>query len=183
MSYTFITAARITMSREGFDTWMDAPVPPASRIENPSAMFAGWWWSDRTPQWSTDADAETPRSVLAERADDPQTLTVLRHHDGALEAYLWTVGHSGFWEPPAQQLLLMLAGAAAVKTDDTEDHVLFWEDAAGTLPTRDESALISLLAVGRDSARFVGRRPLADLLTRLAPVEEAFAELAESHDD
>ncbi|MFF5231647.1 hypothetical protein [Dactylosporangium sp. NPDC000521] len=183
MSFTFITAARIAMSREGFDTWLDAPVPPASRIENPAEMFAGWWWSDRTPQWSTDAVVETPRSVLAARAADPQALTVLRHHDGALEAYLWTVGHSGFWEPPAQRLLLMLAGAAAFKTDDTEDHVLFWEDAAGTLPSGNDPALISLLAVGRGSARFVGSRPLTDLLTRLAPVEEAFAELAESYDD
>jgi hypothetical protein len=150
VSFTFVTAARITLTRKGFDAETQA----------------------------------TPRDLLTARITaDPEALTVLRHRDGALEAYLWTVGHSGAWETPAQRLLLMLAGAAAFKDDDAEDHILFWEDAAGTLPTRNEDALLALLAVGRRHARFVGGRPLADLLTVLEPAEEAFAELAESMED
>lgn len=182
MSYTFITAARITMPRKGFEAWLDAPAAPA--VENPAAMFAGWYWSDRAAaaDWS-DLPAATPRDLITARLADTETLTVLRHHDGALEAYLWTVGHSGAWELPARQLLLMLAGASRYKDDDTEDHVLFWEDAAGSLPTRDEDAVLALLAVGRGYARFTGKRPLGPLLARLEPVEEAFAELAESVED
>ncbi|MET7426592.1 hypothetical protein [Dactylosporangium sp. NPDC005555] len=181
MSYTFITAARIAMPGKAFDEWLDTPVPDATIIENPSAMFTGWWWSDRTPDGPFSAPGATPRSLVA--ALDSVGITVLRHHDGALEAYLWTPGQSGFWEAPARQLLLMLAGAAAFKDGDTEDHVLFWEDAAGALPFRNEDALIALLTVGRGYARFTGRRPLADLLTALEPAEAAFAELAESYDD
>ncbi|MFC4036970.1 hypothetical protein ACFO1B_00925 [Dactylosporangium siamense] len=179
MSYTFITAARITMPRKGFDAWLGTPLPPASTISNPASMFEGWYWSSREASSTWTSSATTPRDLLAERLTDPTTLTVVRHHDGALEAYLWTVGYSGAWEGPAQQLLLMLAGAGAFKDDDSMDHVLFWEDAAGALPTRNEDALLALLAVDRQGARFIGRRPLADLLAGLSPVEEAFAELAE----
>ncbi len=178
MSYTFVTAARITLSRKGFDAWLDTPVPAAA-IENPAAMFEGWYWSDRAApaDWSDVATGVTPRDLVAARLADTETLTVLRHHEGALEAYLWTVGRTGAWEPTARQLLLMLAGAGAFKDDAAEDHVLFWEEPAGTLPT---DALLALLAVDRRGARFVGKRPLDALLAALEPAEAAFADLAEA---
>ena len=159
MSFTFITAARIAMPRKGFDAWLDTAI--GASISNPAAMFSGWYWSDRVSptDWSDVATGATPRDVLTARVNDTEVLTVLRYQDGALEAYLWTVGYSGAWEAPARRLLLMLAGVAAFKDDDTEDHVLFWEDAAGALPTRNEDALLSLLAVGKGHARFVGQAP------------------------
>ncbi|WP_327002895.1 hypothetical protein OHA72_48705 [Dactylosporangium sp. NBC_01737] len=185
MSYTFVTAARIVMPREGFESWLDAPVASGTVIENPAEMFAGWYWGDREGEadWSDAETGQTARQLLAERVASPEAMTVLRYRNGALEAYLWTVGYSGFWETPARQLLLMLAGAGAFKADDTEDYVLFWEDAGGMLPERNEDALLALLAAGRRRVRFAGKRPLADILGRLKPVEEAFHELAEALDD
>ncbi|WP_326557355.1 hypothetical protein [Micromonospora sp. NBC_01796] len=191
VSFTFVTAARIPMPRTGFDSWLDVPIASAAVIENPADMFVGWYWGDREGQadW-TDAETDlTPRELLAGRVaascavNGDGVLTVLRYRDGALEAYLWTVGYPGVWETAARRLLLMLAGAGAVKDDGPDGYVLFWEDAAGMLPRRDQDSPLALLTVNNSRVRFVGKRPLADLLAEPEPVEDAFAELAEALDE
>jgi hypothetical protein len=42
---------------------------------------------------------------------------------------------------------------------------------------------LALLAVGEGRVRFVGKRPLGDLLAELKPIEDAFADLAEALDE
>ncbi|WP_326559165.1 hypothetical protein [Micromonospora sp. NBC_01796] len=191
MSFTFVTAARISMPRKGFDSWLDVPITSAAVIENPADTFVGWYWGDREGQadWGDTETDLTPRQLLAGRvaasctANGDEVLTVLRYRDGALEAFLWTVGYSGAWETTVRRLLLMLAGAAEVKDDGPDDYVLFWEDAVGMLPRRDPDSPLALLAVSKGRVRFVGKRPLVELLAELKPAEDAFADLAEALDE
>ncbi|GLY00239.1 hypothetical protein [Actinoplanes sp. NBRC 101535] len=185
MSYTFVTAARIRMPESSYREWLDTPVPTASIIENKADMFGGWCWDGRDcpDDWSTSETDWTPRRLLTARAAgaDGETFTVVRHRDGALEAYFWTVGEHVVWEFAARRLLLTLAGAARFTGDDGGGHVLFWEDTAGVLPDADN--LLALLAVDGGAARFAGPCPLDEVLAALAPVEEAFGELAEAFDE
>lgn len=39
MSDTFVVAARIPMSREGFEAWLATPIPGLSGIANPADMY------------------------------------------------------------------------------------------------------------------------------------------------
>ncbi|GAB7051208.1 hypothetical protein [Catenuloplanes indicus] len=176
MSYSFVVAGRLPMSRDAFGAWLDAPVPGPAVISNPGDMFAGWYWDDRPrpEDWSDAPATGTPRDLLAAR-DPEDTITVVRHERGALEAYLWTPAWSGAWAPAQQRLLLMLAGARV------PGHVLFWEDAAGALP--DADSLLALLSVTPDRARFLGRTDIGPLLDELRPVEEAFSEAAADPED
>ncbi|MFI5846076.1 hypothetical protein ACIA8K_40875 [Catenuloplanes sp. NPDC051500] len=173
MSFSFVVAGRIPMSPATYETWLDAPVPGSAIIDNPGDMFAGWYWDDRArpENWSNAPAGATPREIVATR-DPEDTITLVRHERGALEAYLWTPARSGHWTTGQQQLLLMLAGAG-----DT-GHVLFWEDASGSLPSGD-----SLLALLRGSRFVPAADDLDQLIDALRPAEDAFFEIAAGADD
>ncbi|WP_033342632.1 hypothetical protein [Catenuloplanes japonicus] len=176
MSYSFVVAARITISGEAFETWLDTPLPATVVIENPGDMFAGWYWDDRErpEDWSDAGTGITPRELLALR-DPEDTITLVRHRDGALEAYLWTPAQSGSWATGQQRLLLMLAGAGG------DGDVLFWEETDGSLPSED--SLLALLRVDAHGARFVEDALLGPILTALKPAEDAFYALIADAED
>ncbi|MEU7528204.1 hypothetical protein AB0A74_20920 [Saccharothrix sp. NPDC042600] len=187
MSDSFLVATRIPMSREGFERWLDTPVPGLDVIANPEAMFDGWLWhGDRRDDWST--PELTPRAFLADRVEQAcqgkPAVTVLLHRDGALEAYLFDMGYR---RPVVDAALLMFAGAGAVKSDPAEDTVLFWAETGGNLFDADDDGWLAVLSVGRDGARFVADRDLTDVVAGLRPAEDAFfdlvAVLAEEEED
>src|SRR5690242_13969811 len=110
-----MVAARIPMTREGFERWLDTPVPAPDAIANPGAMYDGWLWDGRQAddEWNLDTEGTTPRSFFTERVEDSlsgqPTMTVLRHRDGALEAYLFHLGYDR-WSVLTELLMFAAAG-------------------------------------------------------------------------
>ncbi|MGY0233991.1 hypothetical protein [Longispora urticae] len=174
MSDSFLIAARIPISREGFDRWLDGTGAP---IADPDRMYAGWYWDGDTPDWSPDPTV-TAREFFAGRVADScdgrSTITVLRHRDGALEAYLFDAGH----RPGTVHTALSLLAAAG--PPESASLALFWAETAGNLLDADSGAWLAVLAIGPDGgARFVADRDLTATVAGLRPVEEAFFEQAE----
>ncbi|MFD9733251.1 hypothetical protein [Umezawaea sp. NPDC059074] len=182
MSDSFMVAARIPLSREGFEAWLRTPVENLGVISNPEAMFDGWLWNDRRAdtEWDSVETGTTPAAYFAERVDasceGDEECGVLRYHDGALEAYLL---HFGYSERSVHTALLMLAAAGAVKSEPTEDTVLFWAETGANLWPADASGWLAVLSVSRDGARFVRSRDLTSTVAGLRPVESRFFDLVE----
>lgn len=168
---SYMLATRMPMSREGFDAWLAAPLAGLDVIANPDELWRGWAADGAKPDWDlTELDrTRTPLELLAARAAGGFTLA--RHHDRALEIYLYD------YHPDVHGTLtglLMLAGAGRFADGDADTPVLYWGgDVYPGLPFDDHSVL-SVLLVGRTAARFTARYPFAALTARLLPVEEAF---------
>ncbi|MEU5696194.1 hypothetical protein [Actinosynnema sp. NPDC020468] len=182
MSDSFMVAARIPMTREAFEAWLDTPTPdPAAVIANPTAVFDGWYWDGRAveDEWES-VETTTPREYFADRVGwacdgEPET-TVLLHRDGALEAYLF---HLGYDEAGVHTALALLAAAGPHKSADAEDVVLFWAETSGSLWRPEDKGWLAVLAVGRTGARFVADLDLAPAVAALKPVEQRFFELVD----
>ncbi|QXJ22457.1 hypothetical protein AGRA3207_003457 [Actinomadura graeca] len=179
MSDSFMVAARIPRAREAFERWLDTPVPEAAdAIENPDQMYTGWFWDGTSPQddWNLDREGKNPRTLFAEQIDKGQGVAVLRHRDGALEAYLL---HWGFDRWSVHMALLALAVAGPHKADGGDDHAIFWAETSGSLGPPDWDGRLACLAIGRTGARFTGRTDLTGVLAALGPAEDAFFALVE----
>jgi hypothetical protein len=182
LSDSFLVAARVPMSREGFEAWLRKPVTDLSGIANPHEMFDGWLWDGRRPDagWDGLEVGLTPGEYFAERVDDScgkaEECGVLLHRDGALEVYLFHVGYS---ERNIRTALLVLAAAGEFKSEPAEDAVLFWAETGANLWPADADGWLAVLSVGKDGARFVAERDLTDVVTGLRPVENRFFELVE----
>ncbi|GAA1362989.1 hypothetical protein [Catellatospora chokoriensis] len=180
---SYMLATRMPMSREGFDAWLHTPLPGRDVITNPDEMWLGWATADMAPDWELTAIAGSPAAVATYRASRTRTplellaaraaggFTLARHHDGALEIYLYDY-HADTHGTLTN--LLMLAGAGRFADGNAETPVLYWGgDVHPGLPIDDRSVL-SVLLVGRTAARFTARYPFPALTQRLLPVEEAF---------
>ncbi|GAA3220629.1 hypothetical protein GCM10010532_050420 [Dactylosporangium siamense] len=182
-------ATRMPMSRTGFEAWLDAPLPGLDIIENPAAMWTGWVDDAGDPDWDLadlagypaavtairEARGSTPRRLLAARAAGGST--VARHHDGALELYLYDY-HADTYG--TQTSLLMLAGAGRHAEAGAATPVLHWGgDVYPDLPLGGDQPLAVLL-VDRAGARFVDRYPVDALIERLRPVEAVFLAAGEA---
>ncbi|MFB8282295.1 hypothetical protein [Nocardia colli] len=184
MSDTFVVAARIPMGREAFEQWLETPAPGPEVIGNPGAMFDGWFWDGKAPDWRQAEEGVTPREYFADCfGDDTGGLTyVLRYREGALEAYLM---HFGFCESNIYTALVMLA--AAGRLSSATSLVLFWAETSGSMFAADSSGWLATLSVGVDGAQFAADIDLTatiaelraaeasyfDLLVRLSEVEES----------
>ncbi|GAB4058451.1 hypothetical protein [Catellatospora paridis] len=180
---SYMLATRMPMSRDGFDAWLSTPLPGHDVIANPDEMWLGWATGDLTPDWELTAIADSPAAVATYRASRTRTplellaaraaggFTLARHHDGALEIYLYDY-HADTYATLTD--LLMLAGAGRFADGDAEAPVVYWGgDVYPGLPF-DDSSVLSVLLVGRTAARFTATYPFAALAARLRPVEEAF---------
>ncbi|GAA1548072.1 hypothetical protein GCM10009678_33390 [Actinomadura kijaniata] len=184
MSDGFMVAARIAMTREGFDRWLDTPAPGPDAIANPGEMFDGWFWDGRRADtgWRNAAVGVTPRDFFAERVRRVGSgASVLLYREGALEAYLFDVGYV---EREVHTALLMFAAAGAFKTEPASDAVLFWAEAGGGLREPDWRGWLAVLSVDEDLSRFtpasgLPRAALADSIAALRPVEDRFFQLVE----
>ena len=187
---SYMLATRMPMSRGGFDAWLTTPLPGLDVIANPAAMWTGWVEDAEDPDWDLtaiagypaavagirDARAGTPLRLLAARA--AQGVTVARHHDGALEVYLYDYHGEGY---TTQTELLMLAGAG--RFADAAAPVMYWGgDIYPDLPLGGDQPLAVLL-VARASARFVDRYPVGALIAALRPAEAAFLAASETAGD
>ncbi|MCG8923009.1 hypothetical protein [Lentzea sp. CC55] len=182
MSDSFLVAARIPLSREGFEAWLRTPVEDLGVISNPGAMFDGWFWGgrDREPDWDSAGVGTTPGQYFAERVDDScggnEECGVVLHRDGALEVYLFHLGYSA-WS--IHTALLVLAAAGRFQAEDAEGAVLFWAETGANLLPADSRGWLSVLSVGGDGARFVASRDLTEVVAALRPAESRFFELVE----
>lgn len=187
---SFMLATRMPMSRTGFDAWLGTPLPGLDAIDNPAAMWTGWAGQANQagePDWDLTAIADSPAAVAAIRdarggtplqllaARAAHGVTLARHHDGALEVYLYDY-HGDVYG--TQTELLMLAGAG--RFADESAPVMFWGgDVYPDLPLGGDLPLAVLLVDGA-GARFVDRYPVDALIGRLRPVEAAFLTAAEA---
>lgn len=182
MSDSFMVAARIPMSRDGFEAWLSAPVSDLGVIVNPADMFDGWLWNCRRAdtEWNSVGIKMTPREFFAERVEDSceggGAADVLLYRDGALEAYLL---HLGYREWSVHTAMLMFAAAGEFKSGSAEDTVLFWAETGANLWPADADGWLAVLSVGRHGARFVDAMDLTDAVAGLRPVENRFFELVE----
>ncbi|WP_141717782.1 hypothetical protein [Nocardia altamirensis] len=154
-------------------------------IENHGAMYDGWFWDGKAPDWGQAEAGITPRGYFADCfGEDTGGLTyVLRYREGALEAYLM---HFGFCESNVYTALVMLAAAGRLSSDVAPSVVLFWAETSGSMFAADSGGWLATLSVGVDGARFAADLDLTatiaelrtaeasyfDLLVRLAEVEE-----------
>ncbi|MEU1519987.1 hypothetical protein ABZ490_49095 [Streptomyces sp. NPDC005811] len=182
MSDSFLVAARIPMTRDGFERWLSTPVADLSAIANPADMFDGWLWDGRRAdtEWDSADTGTTPREYFAERAEGAcsgkSVDGVLVYRDGALEAYLL---HLGYRERSIHTALLLLAATGPFTSGDTEDTVLFWAETGAGLWDADDDGWLAVLSVGRSGARFVDARDLTGTVAGLRPVEDRFFEMVE----
>ncbi|WP_426512451.1 hypothetical protein ACPPVO_18590 [Dactylosporangium sp. McL0621] len=153
---SYMLAARMPMSREAFETWLDEPAP------GPEAIGGA------TPGgWAPPAAPATARQRLAARAADGFTLA--RHREGMLELYLYDYHED--WDATQTELLLL---AAAGRRAEAESAILFWGGSLyPDLPLGGDEPIAVLLA-GPDGARFTDRYRLSAVLDHLRPVEAAF---------
>ncbi|SNX66622.1 hypothetical protein SAMN06272735_8519 [Streptomyces sp. TLI_55] len=189
---SFMLAARIPMSRDGFDEWLRTPLPGLDIIENPSAMYAGWAADGAAPDWDlTETAAHSPQAVAGIRADRDKTplqllalratggFNLLRHRDEALEVYLYDYHGEA---TSTQTDLLMLAGAGRFAHRGTETPVMYWGgDIYPGLPVPGDEPLAVML-VTSTRARFVDTYPLDALITDLTPIETDFLTATEDED-
>ncbi|MFD5625528.1 hypothetical protein [Streptomyces sp. NPDC127072] len=180
MSDSFMVAARIPMTRDGFEAWLGAPIPDASRIVNSADMFDGWFWDGRRAdaEWDSVGAEMTPRDLFSERVEDScsgePSFGVLLHRDGALEAYLF---HLGYDKWSVHTAMLALAAAGEFKSEPAEDTVLFWAETGANLWAADDTGWLAVLSIGKSEARFVDARDLTDVVADLKPVESRFFEM------
>ncbi|MEV6521542.1 hypothetical protein AB0M43_06380 [Longispora sp. NPDC051575] len=178
---SFMVSARIPMPRSGFDAWLRATPPGVDVIANPGAMWTGWANDGDQADWElTGAHpkarahyraewARTPLDRLTARAAAGQTLA--RHHDGALEVYLYDY-YGDVAETQAD--LLMLAGASRYVAGGVTAPVLYWGGMVYPgLPAPGDPPLAVLL-VDAHGARFTASYPMAALVGELGPVEQAY---------
>ncbi|GAA1620993.1 hypothetical protein GCM10009679_27240 [Saccharothrix algeriensis] len=187
-----MVAARIPMSRTGFEGWLSTPLPGVEAVENPDAMWRGWGNDGAAADWALGqlaaypavaagilaARAGTPLDRLAERAAGGMTLA--RHRDGALEVYLYDYHGDSYG---TQTDLLMLAGAGRFADAGAESAVLHWGGHVyPDLPLSGDQPLAVLL-VGSAAARFAYPHPVPALIEHLRPVEADFLAAVAACDD
>ncbi len=175
-----MVAARIPMSRNGFEEWLDTPVPGPQAIANPEDLFTGWFWDGKQPAWSRAEVGVTPREFFGGRRavgrEGLPVLTVLTHRDEALHAYMFDLGYI---ESEVHTALLVFAAAGRHKTWDAPDTVLFWAETSGGLCDAKWDGWLAALEVGRDSARFVAGVDLTRTIEGLRVGEAMFYEQLE----
>ncbi|MFC6011179.1 hypothetical protein [Nocardia lasii] len=176
MSDTFVVAARIPLGRDAFERWLVTPTPGTAVIENPDAMYAGWFWDGKSPDWRRAEEGVTPREYFADCfGEDTGGLTyVLRYRDGALEAYLM---HFGFCESNIYTALVMLAAAGRASSEAAPSTVLFWAETSGSMFAADSDGWLATLLVGVDGARFVAETDLTATIAGLRAAEASYFDL------
>ncbi|MEV6561474.1 hypothetical protein AB0M22_37545 [Nocardia sp. NPDC051756] len=176
MSDTFVVAARIPMGREAFEQWLVTPAPGPEVIENHGAMYDGWFWDGKAPDWQLAEGGTTPREYFADCfGEDAGGLTyVLRYREGALEAYLM---HFGFCESNVYTALVMLAAAGRSSSAATPSTVLFWAETSGSMFAADADGWLATLSVGVDGARFAADLDLTATIAGLRPAEASYFDL------
>lgn len=178
MSDGFMLATRIPMTRDGFDRWLGTPAPGPSAIADPGTMFDGWFWDGRPADWSRAGAGVTPRAFFGGRVrgscEGQPTMTVLLYRGGALEAYLFDLGHD---EASVHTALLLFAAAGPFKSEPAEDAVLFWAETSGALGDPEWGGRLAVLLVGTDGARFTPACDLTAPVTALRPAEDRFYDL------
>ncbi|MCF1592927.1 hypothetical protein [Streptomyces muensis] len=183
VSDTFLVAARIPMSRDGFEAWLSTPIPDVSRIANPAEMFDGWCWNGERAdrEWDSVDGGITPREFFSQAIEKAcfsasQDGCLVLYREGALEAYLF---HFGYKQWNVHTALLMFAGAGEFKSETDEDTVLFWAETGGNLWDADDTGWLAVLSVGKGEARFVSERDLTNTVAGLRPVESRFFDMIE----
>ncbi|PXX60846.1 hypothetical protein DFR70_10937 [Nocardia tenerifensis] len=174
MSDTFVVAARIPMERTAFEQWLATPAPGPEVIENHGAMYDGWFWDGKAPDWRQAEQGITPREYFAGCfGEDTGGLTyVLRYQAAALEAYLM---HFGFCESNIYTALMMLA--AAGRLSQAQSTVLFWAETSGSMFAADSDGWLATLSVGVDGARFTADIDLTATIAELRPAEQSYFDL------
>jgi hypothetical protein len=188
---SFMLAARIPMSRDGFDEWLRTPLPLLDIIENPSTMYSGWASHGVDPDWDLTAFADYPAALAEIRADRGKTplqllaaraaqkFTLVRHHGHALEVYLYDY-HSAAYS--TQTELLMLAGAGRFAHGDTEAPVMYWGgDVHPGLPMGGPPLAVMMVSTAR--SWFVANYPIDTLIADLRSVETDFLAAAVDQGD
>ncbi|MFF0633469.1 hypothetical protein ACFYTS_13305 [Nocardia sp. NPDC004151] len=176
MSDTFVVAARIPMRRAKFERWLETPAPGPEAMEHHGAMYDGWFWEGKTPDWRQAEQGVTPREYFADCFDeDTGGLTyVLRYREAALEAYLM---HFGFCESNIYTALVMLAAAGRLSSAVTPSVVLFWAETSGAMFAADSDAWLATLSVGVDGARFAADIDLTETVAQLRTAEASYFDL------
>ncbi|MFD6399016.1 hypothetical protein [Nocardia sp. NPDC060249] len=176
VSDTFVVAARIPMGREAFEQWLATPAPGPETIENHGAMYDGWFWDGKAPDWRQAENGVTPREYFADCfGEDTGGLTyVLRYREGALEAYLM---HFGFCESNIYTALVMLAAAGRLSCEAVPSVVLFWAETSGSMFAPNSDGWLATLQVGVDRARFAADVDLTATIAELRPAEASYFEL------
>ncbi len=173
------------MERAEFEQWLQTPTPGLEVIENHGAMYDGWFWDGKTPDWHLAEQGLTPREYFADCfGEDTGGLTyVLRYREAALEAYLM---HFGFCESNIHTALLMLAAAGRHSSKPSPSTVLFWAETSGSMFAPDSNAWLSTLSVGIHGARFAPTLDLTTTVADLRPAESTYfdllAQLAEAEE-
>ncbi|MFB9412363.1 hypothetical protein [Dactylosporangium matsuzakiense] len=153
---SYMVAARIPMTRAGFEDWLDTPVPGTGAIADAETVWPRW-----TPL------PGTPRARLTARA--AQGWTLARHVGGVLELYLYDY-HADAGTTQAELLLLAAAGRRAT----AETAAMYWGgNGYPDLPFGGDEP-IAVLLTGPDGARFTDRYRRPALLAHLRPAETAF---------
>ncbi|WP_157575162.1 hypothetical protein [Nocardia yamanashiensis] len=182
MTDSFMVAARIAMSRDGFEEWLDTPIPGVEVVGNPGAVFDGWFWDGKASDsaWGRAETGVTPREFFRKRREIGRggvpMVTVLVHRDEALHVYLFDIGYI---ESDVFTAFLALAGAGRFKTAGAADIALFWAETSGGLCGADWDGWLAALEVGRESARFVHGVDLGSTIEGLRVGESLFYEQLE----
>lgn len=178
MSDTFVVAARIPLGRAAFERWLGTPAPGPEVIENHGAMYEGWFWDGKTPDWRQVEEGITPREYFADRVgeDAGGATCVLRYRAGALEAYLMRFG---FCESDIHTVLVMLAAAGRSSAEAAPSTVLFWAETSGGMFAADSDGWLATLSVGADGARFTTDRDLTATIAQLRAAEASCFALIE----
>ncbi|MET8650165.1 hypothetical protein [Nocardia aurea] len=188
MSDSFLVAARIPMSRDGFERWLDTPVTDPAVIADQETVFDGWFWDGERADWSRAEIGLSPREFFADHVEDAcdggVTTCVVVHRDDALEIYSMCLG---FLESFVLTALRMLAATAWFKSDPAPDTALFWAETGATLPDARGAGWLSVLTIGGEGARFTADADLKATIDGLRPAEALFFEmvdqLAEAEED
>ncbi|QBS39470.1 hypothetical protein DMB37_04325 [Nocardia sp. CS682] len=162
------------MGQAAFQQWLATPAPGPAAIENYGAMYDGWFWDGKAPDWRQAEEGITPREYFADCfGEDTGGLTyVLRYREGALEAYLM---HFGFCESNIYTALVLLAAAGLVSS--APSVVLFWAETSGSMFAADADGWLATLSVGVDGARFVADIDLTATIAALRPAEASYFDL------
>lgn len=176
VSDTFVVAARIPMRRAAFVQWLETPAPGPEAIENHAAMYDGWFWDGKTPDWRQAERGLTPREYFTDCfGEHTGGLTyVLRYREGALEVYLM---HFGFCESNIYTALVMLAAAGRQSSEGSPSVVLFWAETSGAMFAADSDAWLATLSVGVDGARFASDLDLTATVAELRVAETSYFDL------
>lgn len=161
MSDQFNIAARLPMTRAGFDRWLARATTPPRDAFDWKAMYRGWYWEGTMVLESPPAEAPTVGLSLASRLPSGESANalVVRHLDEALVLYDAVI--LGPDHERAQRTMSLMAQAAEDMKEGSTGHFAYWAEIGGALPGPND--LLALGEVSRGSgARFLTPRDFPD---------------------